>query len=196
MDATNAKTLTGVLIEREENWRDDSDGYALAWNGTAVERVATWTTRCGMDPVRCVPATPEEREAAAAWNEARLFDLLRAADREKSREVAKGKTVRVVRGRKVPLNTVGVIFYWSEQTFSLRYRNGYKQGPDSIKIGLALDEVKVGGRYVNVAWTYAHNVEVLSPDAYLTPDADLRLRAHAARENFLVGFTSAGLLVM
>lgn len=74
----------------------------------------------------------------------------------------KGKMVEVVRGRKVPVGTRGIIFWMQEMTFSPRFNNGYRKGPDTVKIGIALDDQKdAKGRYTNVVWTYQANVEVV-----------------------------------
>lgn len=64
-----------------------------------------------------------------------------------------GRTVEVVRGRKVAKGTKGILFWM-------------RKGCYGTKIGIAVDGAKDSrGRFVNVAWTYLHNIEVVvSPE--------------------------------
>jgi hypothetical protein len=58
-----------------------------------------------------------------------------------------GKTVEVVRGRKVAKGTKGILFYM-------------KEGQFGVNVGIALDTEKDSrGRFINVAWTYAQNIQ-------------------------------------
>lgn len=85
-----------------------------------------------------------------------------AAARERGRiaaEVAfhrpeKGKLMQVVRGRKVPKGTIGRVF-WLDSP-----RN-------PSRVGLAVTERKVGGRYADVVWVdskYLKNLDPAGPD--------------------------------
>lgn len=171
-----------VLEDREENWHDDSDWYAivLADDG-ALQRVDYATTRYGGSGSCRVDATDEVKIAARAWLKTWAREQIQRIVDLDSKIVKDGRIVKVVRGRKVPLGTTGRIFYWREDTYSPRYRNGYKTGPDSIKIGIATtDRRDERGRYADVAWTYAANCEIVDPSAYTLSDAEISARAEQA----------------
>lgn len=66
-----------------------------------------------------------------------------------------GKTVEVVRGRKVPIGTKGILFWM-------------QAGQWGTKVGIALsNERDSRGRYSNVAWTYLANIKVVVSQADL-----------------------------
>jgi hypothetical protein len=102
-----------------------------------------------------VDAPAEQVEAYKAKLEA---DRIEAARKQREYEAAQeamtprnGKTVRVVRGRNVPVGTEGKLFWMGETKWGR-------------KVGIALDDSKDGrGRFANVAWTYLHNIEVVIP---------------------------------
>lgn len=142
-----------VLRVWEQNGRDDSDFYAEVWNPEtgrpeSIQYASTrgWTYPNGAT----VDATPEVLAAYAAWCQ-RVDAERRAA--EAAREAATprfGKTVRVVKGRKVPVGTVAEVFWTGRNGF-----NRSRWGRNEIeRIGLRLpDGSKV--------FTDASNVEVV-----------------------------------
>ncbi len=119
-----------VLALREHNGYDDSDFYALVWEPGANEprEIQYATTRGWTYPNGAsIDATPELRERY----EAHLAGLRQAAAERRARcEAATptiGKRVRVVRGRKVPIGTVGaVVWYGQARVYGANYPNGYK----------------------------------------------------------------------
>lgn len=65
-------------------------------------------------------------------------------------EVTRDKMVRVARGRKVPIGTVGRVFWTGT--------DGYGKA----KVGIALDDTKdARGRYANIVWIAAANCDVI-----------------------------------
>ena len=121
----------------------------------------------GYDLQATVDATPEQvqahRDHQVAVAAAAVAKVQADAAALEARTPRQGKKVRVVRGRKVPKGTEGVIFWTQEQVFSPRFQNGYRHGPDSVKIGIALDDTRnARGWYANVVWTYMANVEVVA----------------------------------
>jgi hypothetical protein len=119
-------TYKGLVLElREYNGRDDSDFYAVVWdpeNGT-TDRVDYATTRGWTYPNSAsVDATPEVLEAYAAFRKAaderrraeheasRKAELKAAIERE-AKEPRKGGRAKVVKGRKVPKGTEGVVIW-------------------------------------------------------------------------------------
>ncbi len=102
----------GLVLDAngERNGRDDSDFYATVWDakhGRTVE-VTFATTRGWTYPNHAeADATPEVVAAYQAWVlecDKRRREAYALAE---ARKPAVGKTLKVVRGRKVPIGTVG-----------------------------------------------------------------------------------------
>lgn len=118
-----------VLSMFERNGYDDSDFYAVVWNPEkrCPEQIEYASTRgwsyCN---TASVDATPETLAAYQAWqDEQHRVEQARLAKREKQTP-AKGKLVRVIKGRKVPLDTEGTVFWIGRQReFGTLPRNGY-----------------------------------------------------------------------
>lgn len=138
-----------VLTTYEKNGYDDSDFLAVVWSeekGEPFDVLYASTRFAGGDLVT-VDATPEVRAKYEGWK-ARKVAEARAA--EAAREAAtpyRGKTVKVVRGRKVPLGTVGEVTWFGKG-------KSYGFRPAETRVGLrTLDGT--------VYWTAAKNVEVV-----------------------------------
>jgi hypothetical protein len=117
-------THVGVVLEdRERNGYSDSDFYAVVWNHEkqCTEHVEYATTRGWTYPNHCkVDATPEVLAAYRAWSEKKRAEYRQLeADREAKR-VARGKTLRVVKGRKVAKGTVGLCFWHGAGNYGMR----------------------------------------------------------------------------
>jgi len=109
-----------VLCDREENGYDDSDGYSCVYDAdtNTVRRQGTWTTRCqsslnaGVVDAYDGPLAEVIRQALVTQVSNILFrEQLRDfsdAVREAGTPVV-GTLVHVVKGRKVPLGTVGTV---------------------------------------------------------------------------------------
>jgi hypothetical protein len=153
-----------VLADRENNQHDDSDFYAVVWDDEKQEiaNVTYASTRFAGGGSCVVDATDEVRAKADAWLMARRIAGMIEDDQRRAAAVAIGKRVVVVRGRKVRVGTEGLVFFLDERHFGSR--------AVEIKIGIALTDAKDDrGRYVDVAWTYARNVDVIDPDQYRIP---------------------------
>lgn len=145
-----------VVGECERSSSGDSDYYAVIWNDEKAEpyEVLYASTRGWTYPNSAiVDATGEVREKYDKYIEKmNAISNVNNIKREISAFVedvkipSKGKVCKVVRGRKVPVGTTGLLF-WT--------------GGDYGKCGLALDDKRDSkGRYANIAWTYIKNVEV------------------------------------
>ena len=137
----------------EVNGYNDSDFYAVVWNGEAVVSIeyATtrgWTYANGASP----DATDDVKAAAAAflyerdvksWNVAAAHDALIPE---------KGRQAEVFKGRKVPVGTTGEIIWVGDD----RYRRG------AYRVGIkdAAGEVH---------WTAMDNVRVTDAAERITP---------------------------
>jgi hypothetical protein len=178
-----------VLADREENGYDDSDFYAVVWTGEALARVTYASTRYAGGGRAVVDATPETLAVVAAWLRPRLSDLWDRDNREAAAEVRGSKRVRVVKGRKVPKGTEGVVGYVERQPVWNRSlaRQGYT---DSLATLDADNGTRY--RYVNV-----RNLEVLDPSQYLRPVEEreaflARVLAPDAVESTAVRFVVGG----
>lgn len=160
-----------VLETRERNYYDDSDFYAIVWDEAArcikdVDYATTraWTYNNGA----VVDATPEVLAKARAYQAARIFEAWQAKNIAQAQEPTVGKTVTVVRGRKVPLGTVGVVTWVGK---GKRFSASRWATPD-VRVGIQLGD----GQRV---FTSAKNCEVQDYQQYLKNDEDGR--AYAAR---------------
>lgn len=144
------ETHHGLCIrDYERNGYNDSDWYMVVWNPEkgepeTIEFASTrgWSYPCYASSP---DATPEIRAAYDAW-EAEAERKYRELEAEREARTPKcGKTLKVVRGRKVPIGTTGVCIW----TGSARY--GYTV---TKRVGIKDAE---GAVY----WTAMSNVEVV-----------------------------------
>lgn len=162
-------------------WADDF--YALVWTGTEAKRVYLGSNFELQGPIdrAVVDATPEVRQAYAAWEAERLErerlaqeakaerKRLEAIEREK-KAVRKGRRVRVIRGRKTPKGTEGVVFWMGRG-----------------RVGLALtDRRDQTGRNLDVAWVNEDYCEVIVEE---NDQADARVQK--AKDDFRAARASA-----
>lgn len=161
-----------VLDDREENGYHDSDFYAVVWDAeeARLKRVGYNSTRHAGGGSCKVDATPEVYEKAKEW----LFEWAKGVIRQKYEEdstaCVKDRKVRVVKGRKVPKGTEGILFWKGE------YQH-------YTKVGIALSEEKdEKGGYKDVAWTYLKNIEVVEPSQYIPDDEAIEEEARAFAE--------------
>lgn len=133
-----------VLRLGEHNWHDDSDFYALVWDDEkAAPREVTYASTRGWtyNNSASVDATPEVRAAYDAWCEALRAEADARIAAERAAEPSKGKAVRVVRGRKVPVGTEGDVIWYGDGRYGKR--------------------VGIRDNNGTVHWTAAGNVEVI-----------------------------------
>lgn len=134
-----------VLSLREQNYFHDSDWYAVVWDDEteAPRDVLYATTRGATDENSAsVDATDAVRAKYEAWRRHQAQLRAEAVAARELRTVRRGKRVRVVGGRKVPLGTVGVVTWIGE---GIRGRE---------RVGLTDERGEVW-------WTDARNVEVV-----------------------------------
>lgn len=109
------------LYEYEHNYYDDSDFMMVVWNGkkNEPEHLEFASTRGWSYPSYSSrpDATPDIQEKFAAWKEVKRIEQLAANAAKEAATPRKGKTIRVVRGRKVPIGTVGVVFWVGSNRF-------------------------------------------------------------------------------
>jgi hypothetical protein len=140
-----------VLATGEHNYHDDSDFYATVWDGQGPREITYASTR-GWTYANSATAdaTPEVQAAYGAWRQARAGERQAAATAAEAATPRAGKTVRVVRGRKVPVGTVAeVVWYGEGKRFS-------RHAPVPMRVGLLTGDERV--------FTDAANVEVVTAD--------------------------------
>jgi len=143
-------------------WADEF--YAVVWTGNGTTRVFTHSNfECDTRNTKAeVDATPEVMAAYEAWKAAEAdrvrkeyevrCERERLEREEKERlEPKMGRRARVVRGRKVPVGTEGVVFWKGTGEYGER-------------LGLATTDRKVNGRYADVVWVASSNVENVESD--------------------------------
>lgn len=165
MMKNGVESFKGQVVEAGTHEFRMSDYSQFSPYGVILKADGSYETVFGEQAV--VDATPDQIQAykdkVAVDDAARVAKAEAHAAELEAKTIRKGKRVKVVRGRKVALGTEGIVFWMKEQVFSPRFKNGYKHGPDAVKIGIALDDVKdARGRHMNVAWTYEANVEVVA----------------------------------
>ena len=185
-----------VLGEREKNYHDDSDFFALVWDDEKgeVKSVMFDTTRGVTNGGCTVDATDEVKAKADAWAKNSMRSVIRSDLRAKAEAVDnwKGKRVLVERGRKVKPGTEGVVFWTGESPGW-----GYNSRPEA-RIGISPSGVKNGsGRYDDGVFLPARHCKVLDEFEYPTDEEVERL---VARVNWLTPYAywtrRAGMMVV
>lgn len=161
------ETYRGCVIGTgERNHYDDSDFTVTVWD-EALQVVRTFeyaSTRYWSYADHCeADITPENMAKAEAWNIKRWEASLTLYAQDQARKVEKGKTVKVIKGRKLPKGTTGIVG-WCGET-----RYGW-----SVRIDHA------GAR----EFTSLDNVEVVNPDQYLPTAEEIAYRANCRRHDF------------
>lgn len=137
------------LHERECNMHDDSDFYMTVWNPETKQpqEIQFGTTRGWSYPTlgSHVDATPAVQAEYETWLAEKRREAEAARAAELARAPGRGKTLKVVKGRKVPKGTVGVCIWVGNGTWGERVGIKDSQG--------------------TVHWTAMSNVEVVQRQA-------------------------------
>lgn len=164
-----------VLCTREENGYDDSDFYAVVWSEKQEQliRVDYASTRYYSIGHAVVDATPEVLAKARAWLEEWYVKRARVQAERESEFVKVGRKVKVVRGRKVPVGTTGVVKLIRDS-----------QWGQSIVLDTGSEEL----------WVALKNVEVLEPSVVFD-EAAAKIKA-ARQVGFYVPFVRSGFVAL
>jgi len=139
-----------VLAEGEMNYHDDSDFYAVVWDGEHVRRTEYATTRYGGGGSCQVDATKETIEAASTWMRQQLLQTWKEHNSRQAALPSTGKTVRITKGRpsqklpngsrqKIPLGTEGTVVFREER------RSQYGTWSYGYRLGIAISNRKTPG---------------------------------------------------
>lgn len=110
------ETHVGLCIrDREANGYNDSDFYMTVWNHelNQPEEICFASTRGWTYPAygSYIDATPEVMNLYNEWINFQEKKAREKAIEQEKRTVRKYKEVQVIRGRKVPIGTVGRVFW-------------------------------------------------------------------------------------
>lgn len=147
---TSPEYVGCVLDTYEHNGYDDSDWYAVCWDEEKqkVVHVNYDTTRCGGGGSAAIDITEENllkvyrhyKQDARKW-----FDTI--ANPEAAKQIRKGDTVRVVKGRKVKKGTVGTVAWigsvYNKFSYCVEERVGIDVGDQRVFV--PVDYVEVVG---------------------------------------------------
>jgi hypothetical protein len=141
-----------VLATYERNMHDDSDFFAVVWDDEAgcLKDVCVGSTRHAGPWAKVEVDATDEVKAKAAKVVAEKRGKARHAYLTNEAQVAvKGDTVKVVKGRKVPVGTEAKVFWRGEDRYkSGRWATFYRVGlelPDGERVFVAEENVeKVG----------------------------------------------------
>lgn len=184
------------LVDFERNGRDDSDFYMKVWNPEkreveTIEFASTrgWSYPCyGSRP----DATPEVLAAANQREREMQLESFIAHDKAAARRPQPGRTVRVVKGRKLPVGTLCMVRrvendgYKRVGPFGSALPGDYAKGgytpcsagmPQRVLLK-QLDENGVAQDASPLEWVAEGNLEVLDPETYETPAERLATRCH------------------
>ncbi len=159
-----------VLEKRELNGYDDSDFYAIVWDepSQSIKRVEYATTRAWTYPNSAVvDATPEVLAKAEKFLADCYFETFKKHNVRDAQTPASGKTVKVIKGRKVPIGKtgrcIGHIREWKKQSFGRTIAS---------QKSILVQWSDMSGDAINI-----QNLEVQNPDQFLQPEEELRSRA-------------------
>lgn len=174
-----------TLCDREENYYDDSDGYAHVWSPeNGIQKMLTWTTRFGdWHAGTTVDAYSDTTSATYGAMVTAHIDALgkmlavsnKYANLSTLAEAftpQKGDYVRVARGRKVPVGTEGVIIWTGERSYS-QWQARY--GKADLRVG-------VKDANGDVHWTDAKNVDLVDEPVYTLLPEDVTICTDLVRE--------------
>jgi hypothetical protein len=134
------------LREREANGYQDSDFYMLVWDeeNQKPQEICFASTRGWSYPCygSRVDATPEVLAKWNEWERVKAEEYRAARIAEEAKRPARGKVLKVVKGRNVPKGTTGECFWIGESKWGKRV--GIKDAAGTVH------------------WTAITNVEVLT----------------------------------
>lgn len=161
-DAFEVSYQGAVLATRERNMHDDSDFYAIVWDGERLKSVTYGTTRAWTYPNHAeADATPEVLAEVRAWLLPQVVTVrVNAIRRQVENPAILYRNVVVARGRKVAKGTTGQVDLISLSNFD---------NTERIRIRL------LDGTHV---WTAARNCDVVAPEAVDEDAIRHQVRAH------------------
>jgi hypothetical protein len=172
-----------VLKSNLERYWGDGDYiyYCLVWDDASqtIKDIVYGDNRGGYGPFTTVTvdATVDILAKAEAYRIQKEFGNRKDQYVSNSKAISLGRVVRVVRGNKVALGTIGTVIHMQDAVYNFKH---------VTKIGIAIDDEKVQiekvgrkgtpyivERFKNVEWTYRQNVEVVNPDQFVPTDEEI-----------------------
>lgn len=136
-------TYVGATLHKyERNGRDDSDFYAIIWDGEKITQTEYASTRgWTYDNNAIVDATPEVIDAAEAWLANWLFERMLIEAKYAYSDPTIGKTAKSLMKSGSKVNIQGIIKWRGANKFRRYYPGGYNK-PTSLEnqvVGLAVE---------------------------------------------------------
>jgi len=165
---------------RERNFYHDSDFYAVVWDEVegktrvieyATTRFPTYHNRAGAD------ATKEIQAKASEYNYGLFLEQCQAANVRQSRQIATDRRVKVVKGRKVPIGTEGVVKW----TGMGNYRK--------MRARIETDEGEE--HFIDCS-----NLEVIEPEQWLRPETTVKQHARKISTQWHLPYVPDRMLVI
>jgi len=189
-----------VLCDRERNYHDDSDFYAVIWNPTSrqCEIIEYATTRFGGGGFCQIDATDEVKAAAREYLAAQLIDRLARDEERRASYVEKGRVVRFTRdyrprkgawaGHTISAGTLARVIWEGFNRYDPRPRKSKRYG---VKLLDAPEDAEP-------LWIGQGVVEVADPTAYMPPREEIEAAARRAaeRDAFYLLFTDPQMVVV
>lgn len=181
-----------VISLREYNGYQDSDFYAVVWDERLqkVRSIMYATTSAYCTTYAKVDVTPENLAKAREWSYHQNLAKLSQQSLEVAKTPKAGKFVKVIKGRKVPVGTQGVVIHVTPpKKFSFR-------SPAIIQVGIATSDIckesvdrngsPTGKVYhQDVVWTNINNVEVVEWEQYLLSEDQVAEKARYMADTIL-----------
>ena len=171
-----------VFNKYEHNGYNDSDFYAECVNIETgkIDTVEYDTTRCGGNGTAEIDLTETNYRLYQKAAYGRQIKDGFIYNRNSAVQVAKGKEVKVVKGRKVPIGTVGVVFWRKECNYD-RYQ---REWHTVMRIGIKTAD---GNTY----FLSEQNVEVVDPEQYLATPQEIIKACKKGRSKSYLSFKKA-----
>lgn len=155
----------------EHNGYHDSDFYAMCVNLETgkIDKVEYDTTRCAGNGDAWVDLTEANFRAFKRMTYLEQIKSDIGEDKERANEVANGRRVEVIKGRKFPIGTQGTVFWIGDDRYGKK------------TIGMKTDD---GEKHFLSFW----NVKVVNPEQYMhTAQELIKIRKKSRSECYLSG---------
>ncbi len=178
--------IGATLTDREENWHDDSDFYAIVWDEAeqTTRRVEWGTTRFAMTGCSCrCDATPEVQALAQQATADKLFGLIKQGQERKARRVEKGRYV-VTKGAKRRAKNIIPNGVRGDVVKVDTFKTGYSEWTRQTRALVWVDE---GVQF----WIDVDRLEVVEPLWYMHDDTEIRRQAVQSSTQYHYPFASS-----
>jgi hypothetical protein len=125
-----------TLDDRERNFHDDSDFYAVVWDEAkgGIDRIDYGTTRAAWMGGCTVDATPEVVDKANAWAREQLRPLFRRQMEARAAAIEVGCEVKTTTTRGKNVGKSGRVTWIGVNQFKPVFRGGYNKPEQRVRV--------------------------------------------------------------